>query len=304
MALAPAQVRRELLVEADEQHLLPARREPLGALDGDHRLARPGAAVHGHARRAPVARDQPGLLGRERHERLLLLEELLGHRHPDLHLRRQRPAHEIGLGRDALVARAAVEGERPLERARHVLAHVDAVPEDLARGVRRQHELVDGDVRERERVDDVQPAAGTGGLLELAPDVVAVVERQAERVADRFGLRRPVPRPVPALEPAALDLQADDAALGVAQHEVALVVERALRVVAQDEARRVEDAPVVAEAGAQRVEHLRSALDFRSASCRVRGYMTAMALETQRPSTRFLAPARQITTVLHDRPTG
>ena len=49
---------------------------------------------------------------------------------------------------------------------------------------------------------------------------------------------------------------------------------------------------------------LRSALDFRPASCRVRGYMTAMALDTQRPSTRFLALERQIRTVLHDRPTG
>ena len=45
----------EAFVEADEQHLLPASREPLGMLDRQHRLAGAGTAVIDHLRRCGAA---------------------------------------------------------------------------------------------------------------------------------------------------------------------------------------------------------------------------------------------------------
>ena len=90
-------------------------------------------------------------------------------------------------------------------------------------------ELVDGDVGERDGVADeevvVLPAVDA---RDLAPERVGVVNRLEERVLHALPLPVdvPKPRPVLALDPAALDLEADDPVLGMAEHEVDLAILR------------------------------------------------------------------------------
>ena len=55
----------------------------LGLLDGDHRLAGAGAPGHDEALVPSLSIEDRGLLVRESHHRLLLVEELLRHRHLD-----------------------------------------------------------------------------------------------------------------------------------------------------------------------------------------------------------------------------
>jgi len=103
------------------------------------------------------------------------------------------------------------------------------------------------------------PPAPLGHRLELALQLVAMIERLGERVAHTLAptaASKPVPLPVAALDPATLDLERDDPLLGMGEHEVALVVLRAGGVVAKDHARGVEDLPLVREAVAQGGEHL------------------------------------------------
>ena len=103
------------------------------------------------------------------------------------------------------------------------------------------------------------PPAPLGHRLELALQLVAMIERLGERVAHTLAptaASKPVPLPVAALDPATLDLERDDPLLRVREHEVALVVLRAGGMVAKDDARGVEDLPLVREAVAQCGEHL------------------------------------------------
>ena len=183
----------------------------------------------------------------------LLLLEQRRHRHFDAKRRCQKGLQHrlaVGAGRDARVARSVVVGQHALDHRGHV-REVVAVGDDLWWSVGRQHELVNADVRKRERVDDEQaallPAVDLG---DLALQRVAMVQRLAERVGHALAWTaggQPVERPVLALQAAALDLEADDPAIGMTQNEVTLVVARALRVVAVDHARRVKDRPLVGE---------------------------------------------------------
>ena len=80
-------------------------------------------------------------------------------------------------GGSPLLAGAAVVGEDALDRVGDLL-EVVAVDDDLGRGVGREHELVDGDVREGEAVADEELAVATPShAVDLSLQVVAVVER-------------------------------------------------------------------------------------------------------------------------------
>ena len=94
LRLDASQVLEERPVEAHEQHVLAPGREPLGPLDREHGLARPGAPGHDHAPFAPEPPQQGRLLVGEQHELLLLLEELGGHRHLDANSRCERLAQD------------------------------------------------------------------------------------------------------------------------------------------------------------------------------------------------------------------
>ena len=97
-------------------------------------------------------------------------------------------------------------------------------------------------------------------LGDLALQRVAMVQRPAERIGHALTLapagRQPVESAVLALQAAALDLQADDPAIGMTQNEVALVVTRPLGMIAVDHAGRVKHRPLVGELIAQGLEHL------------------------------------------------
>jgi hypothetical protein len=200
-------------------------------------------------RSRPNRLKQGRLLVGEQDELLLLLEELGGHRHLDAHARRERLPHDrraVDARRLAAVPRAAMKGEYALD-ARLDVGEVAAVEHEAVGRVGREDEPVDRDVGKGEGVDeeDLSPAP-LGHRLELAPQLVAMIDRLGERVAHALGptaASKPVPLPVAALDPAALDLERDDPLLGMGEHEVALVVLRAGGVVAKDHARGVEDLP-------------------------------------------------------------
>ena len=105
---------------------------------------------------------------------------------------------------------------------------IDAVEQDLARGVGRQHELVDRHVRDRDRVHDQQVASAPAvECVDLALQVVAVIERLGERVLDPLALAVANRRPFAgaALDAPALHLEADDPLVRMAEHEVDLPVD-------------------------------------------------------------------------------
>ena len=138
-----------------------------------------------------------------------------------------------------------------LEHARDRLvgsAEVLAVDHQRGRRVRPERERRGGDVGQDDRVAYEQLlGAGHTVLLEIADEVVAVIERLVEGIADALPLAvaNAVPGAVLAFDGAPLDLQAQDRLLGMAQHEVDLAVDRSLGVVAGDPAHRVIGAPVV-----------------------------------------------------------
>jgi len=264
VALALSQVVAKGAVEADEDHLPALVAKPLRDLDPEHRLARPGAAADEHPRVAGQALEQRGLLVRERDQRLLVVEQLVGHRDRDPDVAREQLAQHPDprlAGRRSLLARAAVVGDDARDRRRGV-AKVVAVEDQLPRRVRREGELVHGDVREGEAVAEVQvPMLAARDLGDLALQAEAVVDRLREGVADPLPLAvdEPEPLAVLALDPPALDLEAEDRLLRVGEDEVDLALGRALGVVARHPADGVEDVPGVLEAVAQRLEHARLA---------------------------------------------
>ena len=77
---------------------------------------------------------------------------------------------------------------------------------------------------------------------------------KGSRKRSALAVLEPEPLAVPALEPAALDLEADDRRADPGEHEVDLAVVRALGVVARHPADGVECLPRVVEAVAERVE--------------------------------------------------
>ncbi len=94
--------------------------------------------------------------------------------------------------------------------------------------------------------------------VDLAAQVVGVIDRLGERVADPLALAvmNPVPLAVPALDSAALDLDAEHALLGMDEDEVDLAVVAPPLLVADDPGHRVEDVPAVVEPLLERLEHL------------------------------------------------
>ena len=128
----------------------------------------------------PKRLQQRRLLVGERDQRLLLVEELLRHRDLDPDRRREELAQlSTPLAPGAAACRAAPRWKaRTRSIASSIVLQVVAVDDDLARRVGREHELVDGDVGERERVDDQQLAAALRRHpADLALEGVAVVER-------------------------------------------------------------------------------------------------------------------------------
>jgi hypothetical protein len=239
------------LLKQNEQHPAPGLRQPPRPFDRDHRLARARAPGYDHPPIAAVAIQDRRLLVGQLDERLILLSEGGGQRHLDAHARRQKLLEHrdpLGPGRLALVARALVVTQHSLDRGAHI-AKVIPVQDQLWRRVGREHQLVHADVGKRERVDKEQLAVLPLRLLrDLARERVAMVERLGERIAHPFPLsiaRQPEPLPVPALQPAALDFEADDRPVGMAEHEVALVIARAFRMVPEDQARGMEHGPLV-----------------------------------------------------------
>ncbi len=86
---------------------------------------------------------------------------------------------------------------------------------------------MDADVREGDCVADQQLAAALRRHpAELAAHRVGVVDRLRERIANPLtdAVVDPEPLAVLALDPASLHLEAEDAALGMGDHEVDLAV--------------------------------------------------------------------------------
>lgn len=177
---------------------------------------------------------------RQLDERLLLFEEVRCERHGDRLLRRKRVAEyrrATLAGSRAFVPRAFMKGEHLLDGARHV-AQLDAVDHDLVRRVGCQHQLLHGDVGERQRMHakEATPEALLDGL-EGPLEVVAVIESLRERVADAFPAASALEAeelPAAAFQAAALHLKADHRSPRMAEHEVDLAVGGAGGVIAED----------------------------------------------------------------------
>ena len=161
MLLTLRKVHCQRHVEAHEQDVLAGGGEAFGVLDGEHRLARPGAAVDRHPRIAPHPLQQQRLIARQLHERLLLLQEGGRHRHLDRYLRGEQVAqhrHALVAGRAPPLASAAVEREHAIEGAGDVTERT-MVEDQLRRRIRRQRQRVHGNVRQRNRLHQQQVAA-------------------------------------------------------------------------------------------------------------------------------------------------
>ena len=91
-------------------------------------------------------------------------------------------------------------------------------------------------------------------VLSLSPEWFAASRTAPSKSPGRAVKAEPLA--VAALDPSALDLEADDPLVGMTEDEVALVVLGAMGVVAVDDARGVEDLPVVGQAVAQGGEDL------------------------------------------------
>ncbi len=91
----------------DEEDLLALLREPLGALDREHGLARARTAGHHHAALAAEAPKQSRLLVGEQDELLLLLEKFGRHRNLDAHPRSEHLTQDVGAVRTGRLAPVA-----------------------------------------------------------------------------------------------------------------------------------------------------------------------------------------------------
>ena len=129
--------------------------------------------------------------------------------------------------------------------------HVVAVDQDLAWRVGGQVELRERDVREGDPVgQEARRLLPARGLPEQPAEGVALVGRLLERVLDPLapaaGLE-PEPLASGLLDPAALDLQAEDSVLGMGHDEVRLPHPRAVLALGDQKGRGVEDVPRVVQ---------------------------------------------------------
>jgi hypothetical protein len=105
----------------------------------------------------PQPRERKRLFAGQLDQRCLLVKDLLCHRDAQRHRRSEQFAKHrgpLGTGQPATLSSPTVVLKDALYCWLNAVPNVDAVEQDLAWGVGRQHELVDRDVRERDRVND------------------------------------------------------------------------------------------------------------------------------------------------------